>query len=140
MAKILGYSEWWDKLKPGYKIPEDVMGILKELLINGIDHTSIRLDRRNGWYKRGDWQEVYKPRSKERVIINPLVSFLTPIKVELGELVDNTKYEDLIWWDTRKEEKGMNPCEFYRYAKDNFKKDLHWKEDETLMSILPIKI
>lgn len=141
MAKILGYSQWWDKLKDGYKIPEEeVNGLIYGLLLGDIDHTSIRLDRNNGWYVSGTWQEVFKPRSKDRVIINPSVLLLTPLEVELGELVDNTTYEDLIWWDTLKDGVGMKPHEFYEYVESNFKKDPCWKEDKTPMNILPITI
>jgi hypothetical protein len=140
MPKILGYSTKYDKLKEGFKLPEipEEEEYLWNLIMasNNIHHTTIRLDKGNGWYHAGTWQEVIKPRSRNRVkIIRSGVEVMEPISITLGELEE---YPILLEYDTLENGVGMTYAEFYSYVEDFYGKTEFWKKNYTKLLILPI--
>ena len=134
MAKILGFSQRFDKLKEGFPhLPKDVMDV-----VGNVHHTSIRLNKHNGYYKAGVWQEVLKPRSKNREIIRPYVEILKPIEIEIQDL--EFLYPELLKWDTIKDGKAMSFDEFWLFCEDFYGKTEYWKADQTELLVLPINL
>jgi hypothetical protein len=136
VAKILGYSTMWDKLKPDYPpLPKRV----REVVGLDIHHTTIRLDKRNGFYHAGIWQEVLKPRSPNRVIIRPEVEIQQPLYYYLYEL-EELANGDLVRWDSMENGIKMEPWVFRAMMEAFYGKTNYWREDYTKMIVLPIKV
>jgi len=131
MARILGYSDRYDKLTDSFPpLPKEVTDT-----VGDVHHTTIRLNKQNGYYQKGTWQEVFKPRSKDREIIRPVVNVRKPIEIKLHEL---KRMEQLLYYDTMKNDKGMEYKDFYAFAEKFYLKSGFWYKEETDMLILPI--
>ncbi len=132
--KILGYSEMWDKLKPGYKLPKSVRQI-----VGNVHHTTIRLNKKNGYYHAGKWQEVFKPRSPNRVILRPEVEVQEPLYYFLYEL-EELANGDLVGFDAMENGIKMESFVFRAFVETFYGKTDYWQGDYTKMLVLPITI
>lgn len=135
MTPILGYSEFWDKLKPDYpKLPKSVKKI-----VGNVHHTTIRLNKKNGYYHAGKWQEVLNPRSPNRRIIRPEVEVQQPLFYFLYE-IEELAGGDLVGFDAMENGIKMEPPVFRALIESFFGKGDYWRGDYTKMIILPVVI